>query len=120
MQSVIPISVGMTAARSVHFILPVSFFIVIKVVEHGQCIREKMIVFIAVTKVQPLASNISLRMLREGISLTAPSAIYDITMRGRTISFAGRPKMKAIRIVPSNPISLPNGSKKEEKRPKMV
>ena len=44
-----PITVGIAAAASVHFMLPDSFLIVISVVEHGQCIKENSITLIAVT-----------------------------------------------------------------------
>ena len=56
-QQDIPKRVGKINAKSVHFMLLVSFFIVNKVVEQGQCIREKRIVFIAVKKVQPFAKK---------------------------------------------------------------
>ena len=40
------------------------------------------------------------------------STMYAIMMIGMTISLAGNPRIKAIRITPSNPISCANGSKK--------
>lgn len=53
-QDSIPNAVGIAIAKSVHFILPVSFFIVRRVVAHGQCIIENSIMFTAVIHVQPL------------------------------------------------------------------
>ena len=52
-------AVGNAAARRVHFMLPVSFFMVIRVVEQGQCISEKRMKHIAVADVQPFAMRIS-------------------------------------------------------------
>ena len=57
MQITIPNTVGSAAANAVHFKLPVSFFMVISVVEHGQCIRQKIIKHIAVTHVQPFDAS---------------------------------------------------------------
>ena len=53
MQHKMPSKVGRAAARKVHFRLPVSFFMVSRVVEQGQCMREKVMVQMAVTQVQP-------------------------------------------------------------------
>ena len=53
MQAIIPIAVGKAAARKAYFRLPVSFFIVISVVEQGQCISENKITHSAVARVQP-------------------------------------------------------------------
>lgn len=44
----IPVSVGMAKAATVHFLLCVSFFNVMQVVEHGQCIMENSMVQTAV------------------------------------------------------------------------
>ena len=41
-----------------------------------------------------------------------PFAIYAIIIIGMTISLAGNPRIKAIRMTPSIPSSLPNGSRK--------
>ena len=54
MQAIIPKNVGIKNASAVHFRLPDSFFIVIRVVEQGKCIKQKSITFIAVKMVQPL------------------------------------------------------------------
>lgn len=58
MQVIIPQIVGIANAKRVHFQLPVSFFILIKVVEQGKCINENSIIFIAVRIVQPLFISI--------------------------------------------------------------
>ena len=71
-QRAIPQAVGISAANTLHFILPVSFFMVISVVEHGQCISEKVIVHIAVMGVQPFAINNSFIMERLAASLSVP------------------------------------------------
>ena len=60
---IIPTTVGMSAARSVHLMLPVSFFIVMSVVEQGKCIRVKIIMHTALARVKPLAARTS-RMAR--------------------------------------------------------
>ena len=54
-QKIIPQEVGIRAARAVHLRLPVSFFIVSRVVEHGQCISIKISTQRAVPAVQPFA-----------------------------------------------------------------
>ena len=59
-QSSAPISMGKTAARSVHFQLPVSFLTVSKVVEHGQCIIIKISTHTAVVNVQSFARKSAL------------------------------------------------------------
>lgn len=41
MQVIIPKNVGIKNASAVHFRLPDSFFIVIRVVEQGKCIKQK-------------------------------------------------------------------------------
>lgn len=53
MHSATPTAVGMAAAAAVHLRLPVSFFIVRSVVEHGQWQSEKSIMLTAVVHVQP-------------------------------------------------------------------
>ena len=41
-------------------------------------------------------------------------AVYIIIISGNTISFAGKPKINAVSIIPSSPIIFPNGSRKSE------
>ena len=82
-----------------------------RVVEQGQCIKEKSMTLIAVTHVQPLSTSSCLSSSRLFISIKFPFAIYAIMIIGTTISFAGKPKIKAIRITPSKPIHFANGSK---------
>ena len=113
-QTKIPKMVGINSAAKVHFMLPVSFFMVKSVVEQGQWKREKRIVFMAVRVVQPFAKKSSFISTRERLSVTVPWDKYDIIIIGITISFAGNPRMKARRITPSSPISRANGSKKFE------
>lgn len=55
--AIIPMIVGIKNDRIVHFMLPVSFFIVKHVVPHGKCITEKITTHIAVLYVQPLATS---------------------------------------------------------------
>ena len=112
MHKLIPVSVGIKADKTVHFKLPVSFLIVMSVVEHGKCISEKSIVHIAVVAVHPFDINISFKSERLGISVIAPCDIYAISAIGLTISFAGKPNMNAINMIPSSPINCANGSKK--------
>ena len=57
MQAHMPIAVGRAAASPVHFQLPVSFLMVSGVVEQGQCMSENSMTLMAVTQVQPLATN---------------------------------------------------------------
>ena len=59
MQAIMPIAVGRAQASRVYFRLPVSFLIVITVVEQGQCISENRIKQIAVKSVQPFSVSIS-------------------------------------------------------------
>lgn len=110
----IPIRVGTANAARVHFMLPVSFFTVKSVVEQGQCIREKRITFIAVTAVQPFEIKRFFISKRESESVSVPADMYDIMIRGITISFAGKPSMNARRIVPSIPSIRAKGSRKDE------
>ena len=44
--------------NTIHLKLPVSFFIVRQVVEHGKCNKENNMVHIAVVIVHPLSTNI--------------------------------------------------------------
>lgn len=57
-QVIIAILVVRSIVNNIHFRLPVSFFIVRQVVEHGKCNSEKRIVQIAVVIVHPLSTNI--------------------------------------------------------------
>ena len=109
---IIPITVGNRAERTVHFILPVSFFIVCRVVEQGQCITVKIMTLTAVTQVQPFEINNCFISKRLFISTRVPCDRYIITAIGITISFAGKPRIKAIKITPSIPIICAKGSKK--------
>lgn len=54
----IPQTVGIKKLAKVHFKLPVSFFIVSKVVAQGKCKIVNIITLIAVNKVHPLATKI--------------------------------------------------------------
>jgi len=112
--------VGKTAERIVHLILPVSFFIVRIVVEQGKCKRENIIKQIAVIWVHPLVISISPIEDTDVISERLPSPKYPIRAIGSTISFAGKPRINAIKITPSRPISFPNGSKNVDIRDKSV
>ena len=53
MHKIIPQTVGIKKARPAHLKLPVSFFIVIRVVAHGKCSKVKIITLIAVKIVHP-------------------------------------------------------------------
>ena len=113
-QTVTPITVGKIKETKVHFMLCVSFLMVIQVVEQGQCINENSMVQIAVTGVHPLSTSSVFSWVRFWKSVRLPSAIYAIIMMGMTISLAGKPKINAIRITPSRPMSRANGSRKPE------
>lgn len=102
---------GIIAARAVHLRLPVSFFIVKSVVEQGQCISENRMKQSAVTDVHPFCVKSSRKTEVFSRFIREDCAVYAIMIIGTTISFAGNPKIKAIRIIPSSPKSLPNGSK---------
>ncbi len=67
---------------------------------------------IAVVTVQPLLQSISLRICELSASIRLAPDIYAIKIIGITISFAGKPRIKASRIIPSSPMILPTGSKK--------
>ena len=58
MQRTIPQTVGSKNAIMLHFQLPVSFLIVIKVVLQGKCNSVNSMTFIAVSKVQPFCTKI--------------------------------------------------------------
>jgi len=74
-QRIKPIIVGKIAATNVHLIEPVSFFIVITVVAHGQWNSEKRITFRAVIIVHPLFIKISLKKARLPISIREPEKV---------------------------------------------
>lgn len=110
----IPITVGSRKASKVHLKLPVSLRIVRQVVEHGQCIRQKSMVEIAVIEVHPWDNRRDFSSVKLPNSKRLPVDIYAIIIMGTTISFAGKPKIKASRITPSSPNNLANGSKNSE------
>ena len=60
--------------RAVHLALPVSLWMVMQVVEQGQCIREKSMVQTAVRQVQPWAMSRPRMAPRSGSSESVPSA----------------------------------------------
>jgi len=107
-----PQIVGSINASKVHFILPLSFFILIKVVPQGKCKSVNIITLIPVSKVHPFCFKISPIANVLSISTKLPVAKYDISIIGKTISFAGIPNIKAVKIYPSIPIKLAKGSKK--------
>ena len=77
----------------------------------GKCNKQNIITFIAVIKVHPCWIKI-LPIEKVSSKLTrALSPRYDIKIIGNTISLAGNPNIKAVKIYPSNPISFANGSK---------
>ena len=100
--------------------VPVSFFIVSSAVEQGQCISEKIITFTAVFTVHPFKVKSRYVSARAAVSLSVPSARYAIIIIGITVSFAGKPRIKAIRITPSSPINLPIGSSAAEQTESML
>ena len=100
-QAQMPITVGSAAASPVHFQLPVSFLIVSRVVEQGQCISEKSMTLTAVTQVHPLATNSCFISARLPSSRILPWAMYAIIIIGTTISFAGKPRINAMSMTPS-------------------
>lgn len=112
--TIIPTAVGRTNEIKVHFMLWVSFLMVMQVVEQGQCINENSMVQIAVTGVHPLSKSSVFNCVRSWKSVRLPCAIYAIIMIGITISLAGNPKINAIKITPSSPMSWANGSRKPE------
>lgn len=68
-----PAIVGIKTAAKVHFQLFVSFFIVIQVVEQGQCIRENKSKFTAVIQVHPFWIKICFMKIVSVISVNTPS-----------------------------------------------
>ena len=107
-----PNNVGRRKARIVHLRLPVSFFIVKSVVEHGQCITLNSTKHTAVFMLHPFAISSARISQSAGSSSSEPDAVYAIMAMGRTISFAGKPSMNAISIAPSSPNTRANGSRK--------
>ena len=71
----IPQTVGNKIDIIIHFQELVSFFIVKQVVEHGQCITEKIITDIAVAQVHPLSINKSFKTFKLLISVKLPVAV---------------------------------------------
>lgn len=108
----IPHTVGIINDNAVHLKLFVSLCIVQQVVPHGKCIRENSIVHIAVTQVHPLFTSNMCNWSVLLMSIMLPVDKYAIIIIGITISFAGKPKMNPINIVPSRPMSFAKGSKK--------
>ena len=98
-----PVIVGIKNETTVHFQLLVSFLMVRQVVEHGKCINENNITHMAVIHVHPLFINSVFNSTKLLNSLIAPVCIYAIIIIGITISLAGNPSKKAIRMTPSNP-----------------
>ncbi len=115
-----PNSVGRHRETSVHFTDFVSFFTVISVVAHGQCIKENSITDMAVVTVQPLEISSVRSSVSDSNSNILPDAIYAIMMMGNTISLAGKPKINAKSTMPSKPSSAANGSKKSAQTDKSV
>lgn len=113
-QIAIPVKVGKAKARAVHLKLLVSLAMVMSVVEQGQCIIKKSIVETAVVMVQPLLIKRLCNSDKELYSTRLPLDIYAIIIIGMTISFAGKPRIKAIKITPSRPSSEAKGSRKLE------
>lgn len=111
-----PKAVGRRMDRRVHFRLPVSLWMVSRVVAQGQWNRVKMSVQAAVVVVQPWAARRAFRVIRLPGSVRLPCSKYAIRIRGITISLAGRPRMKAIRITPSNPMREAKGARKDAQR----
>ena len=109
----IPRIVGIAAAANMHPMLPVSFFMVSRVVEQGQWNREKITVLRAVITVQPLFSRSCLSAGRlRAVMLSVER--YAIMAMGMTISFAGKPRIKARSRTPSKPMSRAKGSRNSE------
>ena len=85
------------------------------VVAQGQWKREKSRKFRAVRNVQPFSLKTFPINVTSSIIGILPPSVYIIIVRGRIISAAGRPKIKAARIMPSSPIISPIGFKIEVK-----
>lgn len=69
---IMPTIVGIINERAVHFILPVSFFMVRQVVPHGKCIIEKIITHIAVLYVHPLDISRAFNDIKDSKSKILP------------------------------------------------
>ena len=67
----------------------------------------------AVSQVQPFWTSRALSSMRFPISRRLPVERYAIKMMGTTISLAGSPRIKAMRMTPSMPNRRAKGSKKE-------
>ena len=74
MQNSTPTTVGKTAASAVHFQLWVSLRMVSRVVEQGQCIREKSMVEPAVIQVHPWSKNRAFSSSRLSMDTKLPCA----------------------------------------------
>ena len=107
--SAAPQRVGTRNAAAVHFRLFVSRKMVASVVAHGQCSREKTTMQTAVFHVHPFASRRDCSCGRES-SERLPCTMYVMMRIGTTISFAGRPRIKASKMAPSRPRIRPIGS----------
>lgn len=68
---------------------------------------------IPVRIVQPFCFRTSPISKIFSISTKLPVDKYDISIIGKTISFAGIPSINAVKTYPSNPIILANGSKND-------
>ena len=78
----------------------------------GKWSKVKIITFIAVSKVQPLEIKIFPIILTFSISINVLFLKYPIKIIGKTISFAGIPRINPVKIYPSIPINLAKGFKK--------
>ena len=72
---------------------------------------KNMIAQSPVTKVHPFDERTEEIYEKLSFATSVVPDEYSINAIGRTISFAGSPRRKASNIVPSRPISLPNGLK---------
>ena len=115
-----PHKVGSSTESKVHFMLLVSLYIVITVVEQGKWNKEKSITFIKVIYVHPFWINNVYSIDASDSSHSELPDEYAIIIIGITISFAGNPSMKAISITPSSPKSFANGSRNLEQCSRMV
>lgn len=109
-----PIAVGSAIENNVHLRLFVSFHTVKTVVEHGKWNKENKMVHNAVVIVQPFSTKSVCNVESSEISVRLPSDRYVMIIMGVTISFAGKPRTKPSRIVPSIPNQFANGSRKAE------
>ena len=66
----------------------------------GKCSKVNSITFIPVIKDQPLVTSISFIAKVSPQSTKELADIYDTRIIGKTISFAGIPRIKAVRIYP--------------------